>query len=119
MKTKILILDDEEGVRESLKLILSDHYNLILTEDGAQAIECIKNTPDIGLVLMDIKMPKMNGLEVLKEIKEKRPDIKVVMITGYKAVETAAEATRLGACGYIVKPFKSEEVFETVKSLLK
>jgi DNA-binding NtrC family response regulator len=119
MENKILIVDDEEGVRESLKLILSDHYNLILVEDGTQAIECVKNASDIGLVLMDIKMPKKNGLEVLKEIKEIRKDVKVVMITGYKSVETATEAVRLGASDYIVKPFKSEDVLKAVRSLLK
>jgi DNA-binding NtrC family response regulator len=118
MTKKILIVDDEEGVRESLKLILGDHYNLILTEDGVQALDCLKNAPDIALVLMDIKMPKMNGLEVLGEMKKQRPDLQVIMITGYKAVETAAEAVRLGACGYIVKPFKSEEILKMVKKLI-
>jgi two-component system response regulator AtoC len=115
MTKKILIVDDEEGVRESLKLILGDQYNLILTEDGSQALECLKNAPDIGLVLMDIKMPKMNGLEVLERMKELRPDLKVIMITGYKSTETVTEAVRLGACGYIVKPFKAEEIAKTVK----
>ncbi|HOD12130.1 MAG TPA: response regulator [Candidatus Omnitrophota bacterium] len=119
MSKKILVVDDELGVRESLKLILGDHYNLILTEDGAQALDCLKNAPDIGLILMDIKMPEMNGLEVLAEIKKVYPTLPVVMITGYKCVETAAEAVKLGACGYIVKPFKSDEILKKVKSVLK
>lgn len=116
---KILIVDDEEGVRESLKLILSDHYNLILTENSTQALDCIKNAPDISLVLMDIKMPKINGLEILKKMKEARSNLKVIIITGYKSVETAAEAVRLGACDYIVKPFKSEDILRAVKANLK
>ena len=115
---KVLICDDEEGIRESLKLILADHYDLILTENGEQCLECLEMAKDIGLVLIDIKMPKVNGLDILKQIKQKRPDLKVVVVTGYKSVETAAEATRLGACGYIVKPFKSKEILETVKSNL-
>ncbi|MDP8265866.1 MAG: response regulator [Candidatus Aceula meridiana] len=119
MSQKILIVDDEEGIRESLKLILGDHYELILTESGIQALSCLDNAPDIGLVLMDIKMPKMNGLEILKEMKARRPDVKVIIVTGYKSVETASEAVNLGAVGYIVKPFKSEEVLEAVKSNLK
>ena len=119
MEKRILIVDDEEGVRESLKLILSDHYNLILTEGGAQALECVKNAPDISLVLMDIKRPKANGLEILKKMKDARPDIKVIIITGYKSTETAAEAVRLGASDYIVKPFKSEEILKAVKANLK
>ncbi|MBU1995836.1 MAG: response regulator [Candidatus Omnitrophica bacterium] len=113
---KILIVDDELGIRESLNLILSDHYDLILTESGTQALEVIDNCVDLGLVLMDIKMPQVNGLEVLATIKEKRPDLKVIIITGYKSIETASEASSLGASGYIVKPFKSDEILEKVKN---
>ncbi len=116
---KILIVDDEEGIRESLKLILGDDYNLILTEDGEQALEVLENSKDIALVLMDIKMPKASGLEILEIISQKYPDLKVIIVTGYKSVETATEAVRLGASGYIVKPFKSNEVLATVRSILK
>lgn len=112
---KILIVDDEPGIRESLNLILSDHYDLILTDSGAQALEIIDNCNDIALVLMDIKMPQVNGLEVLAAIKQKRPDLNVIIITGYKSVETASEASSLGASGYIVKPFRSDEILEKVK----
>ena len=63
-------------------------------------------------------MPKMHGLDILKAIKEKRPGLNTVMVTGYKSVETASEAANLGASGYIVKPFKSDEILETVKKEL-
>jgi len=116
---KILIVDDEEGIRESLKLILSDHYELMLTDDGSQCLDILSNADDIGLVLLDIKMPQVSGLNVLKEIKEKYPAMKVIMITGYKSVETASEATSLGAAGYIVKPFKSDEILEVVGRNIK
>ena len=114
---KILIIDDEEGIRESLKLILEDHYDLIVTDSGAQAIDVLGNDKDhkVGLALLDIKMPKVNGLEVLKQIKALRPELGVIMVTGYRSVDVAVESTRLGACGYIVKPFKSEEILGTVK----
>ena len=115
MSKKILICDDEEGVRESLKLVLSDYYELIVTTEGAQCLDCLKNSPNIGLVMLDIKMPKLNGLEILKEVKAVRPDVKVIIVTGYKSVETAAEAVRLGASGYIVKPFKAEEILGAVR----
>jgi len=115
---KILIVDDEEGIRESLKLILSDDYDLIVTENGLQCLEVLENAKDIGLVLIDIKMPKVHGLDILKQIKEKRPDLKVVVVTGYKSVETAMEATRLGASDYIVKPFKSADILNAVKKHL-
>ena len=112
---KVLIVDDEEGIRESLKLILGDHYDIILTDSGEQALRVLEADPSIALVLMDIKMPKVDGLDVLKAMKAKRPNLNVVMVTGYKAVETASEAARLGASGYIIKPFKSDEILNTVK----
>lgn len=119
MSQKILICDDEEGVRESLKLILSDHHDLVIVDGGQQAMHALEHTKEIGLAFLDIKMPKVNGLDVLTEIKSKYPKVKIIMVTGYRSVETAAEATRLGACGYIIKPFKSEEILEAVKKHLK
>ena len=119
MSQKILICDDEEGIRESLKLILSDHYDLISVDSGEQCLECLDNDSSIGLVLLDIKMPKVNGLDTLKAIKEKNPDLHVIIVTRYKSVETASEATALGASGYIVKPFKSDEILESVGKLIK
>ena len=113
--SKVLIVDDEEGIRESLKLILSDHYDLAVTDSGEQALRLVEGDQTIGLVLMDIKMPKVNGLDVLKVMKAKRPDLNVIMVTGYKTVETASQAAHLGAVGYIVKPFKSNEILDTVK----
>ena len=112
---KILICDDEEGIRESLKLILGDHYNLVTVDSGSMALEVLSHSQDIKVMLLDIKMPKTNGLDVLQEIKKKFPHVKIIMVTGYKSVETAAEAARLGASGYIVKPFKSQEILETVR----
>ena len=116
---KVLICDDEEGIRESLKLILGDHYDLILTDSGEQCLEFLERDKSVGLVLLDIKMPKINGLDVLKIIKEKRPGLNVGIITGYKSVETAHEAVSLGACGYIVKPFKSDDILAAVGKLTK
>ena len=111
---RILICDDEEGIRESLRLVLGDHYNLLITDTAEQCLEMLDNQEDIGLVMLDIKMPKVSGLELLEQIKEKHPEQKVIMVTGYKSVETAAEASKLGACGYVVKPFESKELLETV-----
>lgn len=118
LSKKVLICDDEEGIRESLKLILGDHCDLILTDSGEQCLQCLDNDKTIGLLLLDIKMPKINGLEILKAVKEKRPELNVIIVTGYKSVETAAEASSLGAAGYVVKPFKSDEILATVRSNL-
>lgn len=111
---KVLIVDDEEGVRESLKLALGDYYNLILTDKGEEAVRLIEHDPTIALVLLGIKMSKVGSLNVLKAIKAEAHQIKVV-VTGYRSIEAASEATHLGAVGYIVKPFKSEEILNTVK----
>ena len=115
MTAKIMICDDEEGIRESLKLILGDHYDLVTVNSGEQALHTLDNAKDIKVALLDIKMPKVNGLDVLQEIKSKHPKVNIIMVTGYRSVETAAEAARLGACGYIIKPFKAEEILGTVK----
>ena len=116
---KILICDDEEGSRESLKSILADIYPLILCADGEQCLDCLANDhQDIGLILLDIKMPKENGLKVLEEIRSRYCEINVVIVTGYKSVETATEAVRLGACGYIIKPFKPADILSVAKKNL-
>lgn len=114
IKNKILICDGEEGVRESLKLILGDRYDLILTDSGEQCLQCLDNDKSIGLVLLGIKMPKINGLEALKAVKEKRPDLNVMAIAGYKSTGTACGASPPGAAGCLGKPFKSDEILETV-----
>ncbi len=112
--TKILICDDEEGVRESLKLILGDYYALIVVETPEAALQVLAKDKTIKLALLDIRMPQTNGLELLEEMKKKYPRIKIIMVTGYKSVETAMEASRLGASGYIVKPFKTEDILNVV-----
>jgi len=118
MSKKILICDDEENVRESLKLILADHYDLILCDSHKQCLNCLENHKDIQLLLLDIKMPEINGLETLAAIKEKYSNVQTVIITGYKSVEIATETVKHGACGYLTKPFKSEEVLTTAQKFL-
>jgi DNA-binding NtrC family response regulator len=113
MKKNILICDDEEGIRESLNLILENDYNVRFATTGQEAIEAVKSNP-VDLVILDIKMPKMSGLETLKELKTMNPDLRVIIATGYKSVETAREAIRLGAADYIVKPFETDQVLKAV-----
>ncbi len=115
---KILICDDEEGIRESLKLILEETYNLIIVDSAQAALHALANSADIRIALLDIKMPKVNGLDLLSEIKKKHPQVKTIVVTGYRSVETAAEATKLGASGYIVKPFKGAEILDVIKKNL-
>ncbi len=116
-KKKILICDDEENIRKSLKLILSDKYDTAVAENGEEAIRKIHADPDIKVVLLDIKMPGKNGLDVLKEIKSYKK-ISIVIVTGYQSVETAAEFVKAGAAHYITKPFESEDVLETIEKAI-
>ena len=118
VKKRILICDDEEGIRESLNLILGEDYELVFAKNGIQALDYLhENKAD--LVIMDIKMPKKDGLETLRELHSKKPDLKVVMVTGYKSVEMALEATKYGIFEYITKPFESFLVKQTVQKALK
>jgi DNA-binding NtrC family response regulator len=118
MKKKILICDDEKGVRESLRLILSDKYELVIAEDGEQAIRAIDLNPDLKGMLLDIKMPSINGLELLRYIQRHNYNIPVVVVTGYQSVETATESIKAGAISYITKPFHSKTVVDTLEKAM-
>jgi len=113
-KKRILICDDEEGIRESLKLILENDYDLIFSCSGKECLEKLERHRDIKLVLLDIKMPKQNGLEVTREIKRVRPEIKIIIVTGYASPEIAQEAMSAGADDYIPKPFASKEILKKI-----
>lgn len=117
MKPKILICDDEEGVRESYRLILEKDYDLVFASNGDEGIQAVKKEP-VDLVILDIKMPKKSGVDALKEMKVARPNLKVIISTGYRSVEVAQEASRLGATEYLVKPFDSQTIYKLVKRLL-
>lgn len=114
---KILICDDERGIRDSLKLILEREYDLAFARHGKEAVEHLKKEP-VDLVIMDVKMPHLNGMEALRSIKKARRDVPVLMITGYESSDVAAQATRLGASDYLTKPFAREQVWEKVRTLL-
>lgn len=114
---KVLICDDEEGIRESLKLILEKEYKLLFATNGNEAIDIIKKDP-ADVVIMDIKMPRMDGIETMRKLKEISPDVKILVTSGYKSVETAKEAVSAGASDYIVKPFDRKEILNAVKQLV-
>jgi len=115
MPKQILISDDDAGVRESLSLILGKDYELIFTKNGQECLEYLKEAKVPELILLDIKMPKISGLEILKQIKKLNPTQKVIIVTGYKTVETATEAIKAGALDYIVKPFQKQEILNKIK----
>jgi signal transduction histidine kinase len=113
-KPHILIVDDEIGPRESLRLILSPHYNVHVAEGGSQAVEMLRQFP-IDLVTLDLKMPGMTGINVLAKIKQYDPDIEAIIITGYGSLDTAVEGLRLDAFDYIAKPFDVKQILSLVE----
>ena len=116
-KATILICDDEEGIRESFKLILDERYSLKFATNGIEALDMLKSfTPD--LMLLDIKMPKLHGMEILKQIKKLKPKLPVIIVTGYQSVEMAQEAIKNGAADYIPKPFESKQILKAIKHIL-
>lgn len=117
-KKRILICDDEEGIRESYKLILGEQYDLIFACSGKECLSQLNLEKNVKLVLMDIKMPKQNGLEATREIKRLYPHIKVIVVTGYSSTEIAQEAMAAGATDYIVKPFESKEISNKIGTYL-
>jgi DNA-binding NtrC family response regulator len=109
-KVRVLVVDDEEIVRESLSGWLEkDGYEVRPMPDGASAIEAIKAEP-WSIVLVDLKMPGIDGLQVLEEAKRIQPDAVLVIMTAYATVDTAVSAMKLGAYDYLVKPFDPEEL---------
>jgi len=114
----VLIIDDELGPRESLKMILKPTCNVYTAENGDTALELIRKN-HVDLVTLDMKMPGMPGIEVLKEIKEYNSDIEVVVLTGYGNLDNAIEALKCGALDYITKPFDVNQIKEIVKEGLK
>jgi signal transduction histidine kinase len=100
----LLIVDDEDGPRESLRVIFKDEYNLLMAEDGPTAIELAKQH-DIDVAVMDIRMAGMSGIEALERLKYVKPDIEAIMMTAFETTDTIRKALQLRACDYINKPF--------------
>ncbi len=118
-KSRILIVDDEPGMREFLEIMLEkEGYTVETTADGRKAVEKIESKP-FDLAIVDIQMPVMNGIEVLKRINEKKTDTTAIMITAFASHETAIEAMKLGAYDYITKPFKIDEIKLVIRKALE
>jgi DNA-binding NtrC family response regulator len=119
MSAKILIVDDEEIVIRSCLRILSDSsYVVDSVQDGWEALRKIDET-DYDVIVLDIMMPKIDGLEVLQHVKERHPDIDVIMMTGLSQIQTAVKAMKLGAFDYLSKPFDPDELKHIVDRALE
>ena len=116
---RILVVDDEEAMRESLNdWLKEDGYEVGLAAGGQEAIDMVRDEP-WEIILLDLKMPGMNGLETLKHLKEVRPDAEILMMTAYATVDTAVQAMKEGAFDYLVKPFDPDEVEILIKKIVK
>ena len=116
-KPRILVADDEEGIRESLSLILDGKYQVEFAMTGQEALDRLTRER-FDLVFMDIKMPKLDGLEVMKRLKEQGKSIPILVLTAYQSVELAREAVKLGAQDYLPKPFEREQILKAVQDTL-
>ncbi len=118
--TNILVVEDDTAMRQSCaKLFRLEGYGVVEASSGADALDHIKGQGDIDIVLTDIKMPKMDGMTLLKEIKSLDSGIVVVLMTGYGSIKNAIEAMKHGAADYITKPFDSNELLMTINKIVK
>lgn len=114
----ILIIDDDESMRDTLEALLRKDFNVMKASDGRGAIDTIKKN-DIDVALLDIRLPDINGMDVLKEIKENNEDIDVIIITAVREIDTAVKAVKLGAYDYITKDFDYDDVITRIKRLIE
>ena len=114
----ILVVDDEAGIRQSFKMVLQNQYRVLLAEDGGAAVDILtKDTVD--LILLDILLPDINGLDLLKKIKALDPDPEIIMVTAVKEIQAAVKAIKLGAYEYIIKPFLVEDAINIINRALE
>lgn len=117
-KATILVVDDERGVRQSFNMVLKDEYRILLAGTGEKAVE-IYAKHAIDLVLLDILLPDINGLELLGTLKETEPDTEIIMVTAVNDIHSAVKAIKLGAYEYIIKPFIVDDVLTVISRALE
>ncbi len=119
MKPRILVVDDEESIREFLDIMLrKEGYEVTCVEDGQKAIDTLKKK-SFDLLISDLQMPHVTGIELLKHCREAYPDLLFMMITAFGTAESAVEAMKMGAYDYITKPFKIDEVRINIANALR
>jgi CheY-like chemotaxis protein len=122
---KILIIDDEEDVREAVKLHLESagmDYDFLEAENGEEVIQILNkecNMMDIAIAICDIRMPKINGIECIKFLRQEAPGIPVIVLTGYPDPELAAALTKKGIQAYLVKPINKEKLVGIVQKFAR
>src|SRR5476649_1366186 len=114
----LLIVDDEDGPRQSLRVIFKDDYDLLMAEDGPTAIKLAQEN-EIDVAVLDIRMAGMSGIEVLERLKYVKPDIEAIMMTAFETTDTIRQALRLRACDYINKPFDIAQMRAAVNQAMQ
>lgn len=114
----VLVVDDDPGIRESFRLILEDSCDVLCVPDGGQALETLRSY-EVDLVLLDIRLPDMDGIEVLERIRALDEHLDVILVTAVQTVRTAVAAMKLGAFDYLTKPFEEEEILSVVRRALE
>ena len=118
-KIKLLIVDDEKVVQQSCSDIFtekSNRYEISTVSSGEKALDTLKEK-SVDIILTDLKMPGLPGLELISTIRDKFPDTAIIVISGYATVKTAVEAMKLGAVDFIPKPFTPDEIFNVVENV--
>ena len=118
VRSVILVVDDDPGLRESFRLILEEEFDVLDAPDGPQGLEILRRSR-VDVMLLDIRLPGMDGVQVLEQIKALDEPIEVILVTAVKTVKTAVTAMKLGAFDYLTKPFEEEEVLAVVRRALE
>jgi two-component system, NtrC family, response regulator AtoC len=114
----ILVVDDDPGIREAFRLVLEEEYELIEAADGPQALRIVQ-TSRVDLVLLDVRLPGMDGIEVLERIKAIDEHVEVILVTAVQTVRAAVAAMKLGALDYLTKPFEEDEILPLIRRALE
>lgn len=117
-KATVLVVDDELGVRQSFNMMLKSGYHILLAETGSEAIDIFENN-FVDMILLDINLPDINGIDLLERFMETQPTTAVIMVTAVNDVQTAVKAIKLGAYEYVIKPFIVDDVLDIIKRTLE
>ena len=115
--TKILVVDDERIVLESCRRVLGERYDVSLAKSADEAMELMSREP-LSLILLDIKMPGMDGMRLMRQVKEKWPEIPVIIMSGYVTNETMQEVAKTDAATFLAKPFTPDELVQAVQQVI-
>jgi DNA-binding NtrC family response regulator len=118
-KARILIIDDDENIRKVLQTILEDEGYLVETADTAKKGIERSEKAFYNLALIDVRLPDMEGIELLSELRSTKPKMRKIIVTGYPTLQNAISAVNKGADAYVMKPFEVEKILETIQAQLK